>query len=337
MGVLGGIAALAGTVGSWLGIGEKRQMRNQKNLTEHAAATNYKYGEMAADASAERTLDLYNKTESPQARVEQLKEAGIPASMALAQGSGIGTGGARTSAQGGGASGQQAGAAPRAADSMMMGLTFAKLGAETQLLKAQAKNLNADTTKKSGVDTELGNQQIENLRSTKEGQDLANTMQGLDNQIKEMTMQYEIAEAKSQAEYITRRSTIALEDYAQKVIQTELDEATKKEKIKQAIAATANQQAEATLKLAQGKYTEAQKDALAVQLQQGWAQIALNKESNENVAQRIIQDKEIWGEQREENKLERANKILTAPLTTGAYLTRGEMKKIWPDLIGLEY
>ena len=59
---------LAGAIGSasgilnMLGIGRRRQTRQQKEMIENAAKINYKCGEMAAENAFERQQVLYNRT-----------------------------------------------------------------------------------------------------------------------------------------------------------------------------------------------------------------------------------------------------------------------------------
>ena len=56
---------ISGTVGNvsgilnMLGIGRKKQIRQQKEMAENAAKINYKYGEMAAENAFERQQVLY--------------------------------------------------------------------------------------------------------------------------------------------------------------------------------------------------------------------------------------------------------------------------------------
>ena len=57
-GILGSITG----IGSMLGIGRRRQIRQQKEMVENAAKINYKYGEMAAENAFERQQVLYNRS-----------------------------------------------------------------------------------------------------------------------------------------------------------------------------------------------------------------------------------------------------------------------------------
>ena len=62
MNPLGGIIGEASGILNILGIGRKKQIRQQKEMAENAAKINYKYGEMAAENAFERQQVLYNRT-----------------------------------------------------------------------------------------------------------------------------------------------------------------------------------------------------------------------------------------------------------------------------------
>ena len=57
---LSGIIGSASGILNMLGIGRKKQIRQQKEMIENAAQINYKYGEMAARNAFERQQVLYN-------------------------------------------------------------------------------------------------------------------------------------------------------------------------------------------------------------------------------------------------------------------------------------
>lgn len=104
------------------------------------------YGEMAADNADTRTRALYNDYESPQALLRQYKEAGISPSIMLGNG---GTSGQNVpnGAQGNGASGNMP---ANAQMPYMDAVGTGNLLAQTKLIEAQTRKLNAET------DTELG-------------------------------------------------------------------------------------------------------------------------------------------------------------------------------------
>ena len=59
---ISGIVGDVSGIFSALGIGRRRQIRQQKEMAENAAKINYKYGEMAAENAFERQQVLYNRT-----------------------------------------------------------------------------------------------------------------------------------------------------------------------------------------------------------------------------------------------------------------------------------
>lgn len=93
---------------------------------------NYKYNEMSANKSDERTRALYTDLYSPEAKVRQLKEAGLSVGMMYGQGGASGT--SSTSGAQGGGGGNQQGGHVNMAQALQLGM-----------MKAQVDNLNADT------------------------------------------------------------------------------------------------------------------------------------------------------------------------------------------------
>ena len=83
------------------------QNKQSKENIEHAAGVNYGYGEMAADSADARTRALYKDLYSPEAKVKQLKNAGLSVGLMYGQGGAGGTT-STSGAMGQGAGGQQA-------------------------------------------------------------------------------------------------------------------------------------------------------------------------------------------------------------------------------------
>ena len=98
---LSGIIGGASSILNVLGIGRKRQIRQQKEMVENAAKINYKYGEMAAENAFERQQVLYNRTYQDQSyanKVAQMDAAGL--SPGLMYGGGGASGGGAGSTTG---------------------------------------------------------------------------------------------------------------------------------------------------------------------------------------------------------------------------------------------
>ena len=77
---LSGVIGSASGILNMLGVGRKKQIRQQKEMAENAAKINYKYGEMAAENAFERQQVLYNRTYQDQSyanQVAQMDAAGL--------------------------------------------------------------------------------------------------------------------------------------------------------------------------------------------------------------------------------------------------------------------
>ncbi|MCM1042449.1 MAG: hypothetical protein NC396_08515 [Bacteroides sp.] len=205
----------------------------KKNMKD-AAKINYEYGEKAADAADARTRALFTDLASPQAKVQQLKDAGL--NVGLAYGGTTG-GGMGAGAMGGGAGGQQ-GKQPQMSPIDYMGL---------RLQSEQAKNLAEDTRAKKiendARESEAGAQQksqtqkfaaeakgAENLAENiaedtknkqveREGkklqnrfQELLNEAQDLENVFSKATLQDRIAGAAANTILITRQANKLVQD-----------------------------------------------------------------------------------------------------------------------------
>lgn len=184
--VIGGALIGAGTsmlssIGGALGIGNKKQIRTQKELNQNAAELNYSYGEKAAENAFGRQMEMYNRSyqdESPAAKKKQLEDAGLSVGLMYSQGGGMGGAGTATTApQGGGAGGQQGGRAPSGPEQQMagirameLGLQFARMKSEIDVNKSAAEKNRAEaeatsgyrgdearaSTEKTKIDTEIG-------------------------------------------------------------------------------------------------------------------------------------------------------------------------------------
>lgn len=131
-------AAMIGAGGSILQ--NKIQNQQSKENIEHAAAVNYGYGEMSADSADARTRALYSDLYSPEAKVKQLKEAGLSVGLMYGQGGAGGTS-STAGAQGQGAGGQQG----KQPIGILQGAELGLMAAQAKKLEAEADNLNQDT------------------------------------------------------------------------------------------------------------------------------------------------------------------------------------------------
>lgn len=155
---LSGIVGQASGILNILGIGRKKQIRQQKEMAENAAKINYKYGEMAAQNAFERQQVLYNRTYQDQSyanQVAQMDAAGLsPGLMYGKGGAGGGGAGSTTGAPMGatGAVGAGSAADPNAQLQALMSLRQVRMNerkneAEIKLLNTQSKALEAEAGK----------------------------------------------------------------------------------------------------------------------------------------------------------------------------------------------
>lgn len=158
MSPLSGIIGDTSGILNILGIGRKKQIRQQKEMAENAAKINYKYGEMAAENAFERQQVLYNRTyqdESYANQVAQMDAAGLSPGLMYGKGGGGGGGaGSTTGAPMGatGATGAGSAADPNMQLQALMSLRQVRMSerkneAEIKLLNTQAKALEAEAGK----------------------------------------------------------------------------------------------------------------------------------------------------------------------------------------------
>lgn len=158
MSPLSGIIGDASSILNVLGVGRRRQIRQQKEMAENAAKINYKYGEMAAENAFERQQVLYNRTYQDQSyanKVAQMDAAGL--SPGLMYGGGGASGGGAGSTTGApmgatGATGAGSAADPNAQLQALMSLRQVRMSerkneAEIKLLNTQAEALEAEAGK----------------------------------------------------------------------------------------------------------------------------------------------------------------------------------------------
>lgn len=166
MNPLSGITGSASGILNMLGIGRRRQIRQQKEMAENAAKINYKYGEMAAENAFERQQVLYDRTYQDQSyanQVAQMDAAGLsPGLMYGKGGAGGGGAGSTTGAPMGatGAAGAGIATDPNARLQALMSLRQARMSerkneAEVNLLNTQAEALKAEAAKNEEETTSI--------------------------------------------------------------------------------------------------------------------------------------------------------------------------------------
>lgn len=166
MSPLSGIISDVSSIFNVLGVGRRRQIRQQKEMAENAAQINYKYGEMAAENAFERQQVLYNRTYQDQSyanQVAQMDAAGLsPGLMYGKGGAGGGGAGSTTGAPMGatGATGAGSAADPNMQLQALMSLRQVRMSerkneAEINLLNTQAEALRAEAGKNKEETTSI--------------------------------------------------------------------------------------------------------------------------------------------------------------------------------------
>lgn len=209
------VSGALGLIGTGIEAANQRRMQelaHQYNMeeTEHAAGLNYMYNEMAANNADERARAQFNDLYSPEARVNQLKEAGLSVGLMYGMGGTVGQGQAQ-GAQGAGAAGQQGKANAGAVNSLGIAQILSTIRVnesianknnaeadtqrgENERGSAEINNIKADTGLKR-ADTALKHAQ-ENLINAQEiGQELANAYntEAYPIKLQELTTQTDIA------------------------------------------------------------------------------------------------------------------------------------------------
>lgn len=166
MNPLSGIIGDASGILNVLGVGRRRQIRQQKEMAENAAKINYKYGEMAAENAFERQQVLYDRTYQDQSyanQVAQMDAAGLSPGLMYGKGGGGGGGaGSTTGAPMGatGATGAGSAADPNMRLQALMSLRQVRMSerkneAEIKLLNTQADALEAEAGKNKEETTSI--------------------------------------------------------------------------------------------------------------------------------------------------------------------------------------
>lgn len=111
-------------------------------LAPYYSRLNYKYNELAANASDERTRALFTDLYSPEAKVKQLKKAGLSVGLMYGQGGASGTS-STSGAQGAGGGHQQG-----SPTNVLQGLQLGLMNSQIKALEAGANKDNADAKNK---------------------------------------------------------------------------------------------------------------------------------------------------------------------------------------------
>ena len=152
----------------------------------------YEQSEQSAENAHQRTIDLYNQLQSPQAMVEQLKSAGLnPALMYNKSGMGGSvSSGAQASVQGG------QGAPTLGLQQILDPLTISQI----KNIEADTKNKDADTKNKD-ANTAKTKEETENIRINKSIMETTQKLMNLEFELKDATFWHEYNKIVSEMYY----------------------------------------------------------------------------------------------------------------------------------------
>lgn len=166
-------------------------MHNQHSMSKETMKWQHEYNEKSANKADERQRKQYFDLYSPEAKKQQLKEAGLSPGLMYGQQGGVGGGGAATGAQGGG-TGLPGTSVPYG---NYLDITQATLAAaQAEALKAQANKDNADAETTRG-DNNRGAAEIKGLE--KKTDEIDANIKKLQGETKNQEAQAALAENES--------------------------------------------------------------------------------------------------------------------------------------------
>lgn len=249
--------AIGGIFGLALGgINDRRQIRQQQKLQDMQIAGQKEMGNF----NYAQQMNLWNET-NYKAQVEQLKKAGLNPGLLYGMG---GAGGATTAAQSGNVAGASA---PTGGGEAMgiIGMTQLTM-AQRDLLKAQKRNVDADTQNKL---TENPNIPLkgENLKADTENKITQNAILEIENDIKGRTSNMAVAMIATTLREATERLQITTNE-------KKISEATLSDQIKIL-------KGEAISIFLKNAQTKEETRKIAIELSQKWEQLRIqNKQLN---------------------------------------------------------
>lgn len=244
---------------------DRRQLKQQQKLGEQQL----KFNKEMTDHQAATQLQMWKNT-NYQAQMNEMKKAGLSPGLMYGM---SGAGGTTT---GGGAAGVSAPSAPSGGNEIM-GMQL--MNAQRALIEAQTENVKADTTKKSGVDTKLGETQIQNLMTGIQTEKAKQTMMNVQTRIAEIeadikTESYE--DSLDTIKYTVRKMMAEIEGLE---IGNEINEATKAEKISIIQGELIGLGLSNEMKKLGMKLTEEQIKATTASVSQGWKSLDIQQQN----------------------------------------------------------
>lgn len=328
----GVISAGLGTVGQVLGgaIANNQNAKNQRAMQERQIEANKAAAERAYQQQKEMYVRSYNDTTYSAMR-KQMEEAGLNPALMYGQGGspGVGKGDMGGGVQAAGASGPTGAIYSNPAQGIagpmaQMGLQMAMMESEVKLREAQADNLDADTEKKRGVDTQKTYAEIGELVAGTRGQWLDNELKEVNVDIANATKDDEVEMVQTRLNNLKYQTTKAMNEANISGVDATYKEAT-------VIMDLAEQQARINLAIAGIKETEENIIRMRNQVAIEWC-----REANEDDARRIDENYKLGliGNERQRNFMQedywknqvvswdedRMNKIQVATIYGGAHM-----------------
>lgn len=295
-------AGVAGQAASYMDIGgnrmRKKQIEQQKKLTDIQTDANKDLANYGMGISKE--MWDYTNYENQRKHMEQ---AGLNPALMYGH---AGAGGSTSSASAGSAGGSQASDEASLKQAQMaqqgMALQMAKLGSEIELNRATAREREAEAGKKSGVDTDLANKQIDNLTADinnksvqRIGMILQNDFDEIRNEVREATAGSEIRSMDFLAKQIAKNIQKINREIESLDIDINIKDQTKNSIIESARLQNEQIMADILVKESQGKLNETQAQTIVQQIGINLSQLGTNIDKNaiERETNQILRDNNI--------------------------------------------
>lgn len=286
-----GLDIAQGIVGTGIGMAlgkynDKRQLKQAKKLQ----ALEIEGSKQLTDYSYGKQLQMWKDT-NYSAQMEQLEQAGLNPGLLYGMG---GAGGQSTGGGAEGVTGQQA--SQGGGGEIGMGIQFAMMGAQTDLLKAQARKANAEADKTVGVDTEETKKRIEKLSADITTEKAKQGMMEIQTNILQVEEDIKGATQNAAKALVFTELRAATERLEILTNEKEISNATKDEKIQMIGTELAGMYLRNELTRQQGKKTKQEIDQMSKELQLKIDALA-NEQDKTKIQQQLADFETSFGKQ----------------------------------------